>query len=247
MRVTLENKVIVITGSSKGLGKEMAIRFSQEGANIVINYNSSEQEAFDLYTEITKINPRSILVKADVTKQNEVKKLCKETILQFGKVDVLINNAGIAADNLLMMMSETQWKRVIDVNLNGVFHCSRFFSKEMMKQKQGKIINIASLKGQLGSVGQANYCASKAAIVGFTKALAKELGTFNISVNAVAPGFIPTDLNKHVQKEIEKVKNSSFLEIDHCLEDLLNFITLLASDKLNCVSGRVFNLDSRLN
>lgn len=246
MIVDVRDKVIVITGSSRGIGREMVKRFAQEDAKVVINYLNSYEDALKLYKEITEHNKNCIMVKADVTKQSEVKLLCEETIKAFGQVDVLINNAGMCSDNLIPMMTERQWKQVIDVNLNSVFLCSRIFAKEMMKKRQGKVINITSLKGQLGSEGQTNYSASKAGIIGFTKALAKELGMFNISVNAVCPGFIVTDLNRHNSKKKAIAEKMSTLGVNGSLEDLLNFMIYISSEKFNYVSGRVFNVDSRI-
>lgn len=246
MIVDVRDKVIVITGSSRGIGREMVKRFAQENAKVVINYLNSYEEAFKLYKEIAEYNSNCIMLKADVTKQSEVKVLCKETIKAFGQVDVLINNAGMCSDNLIPMMTENQWKQVIDVNLNSVFLCSRIFAKEMMKKRQGKIINIASLKGQLGSEGQTNYSASKAGVIGFTKALAKELGRFSVSVNAVCPGFIRTDLNRNNKNKVNIAREMSALNEWNGLEDLLNFVVYVTSDKFKHVSGRVMNLDSRI-
>lgn len=246
MIVDVSNKVVVITGSSRGIGKEVTMRFAQEQAKVVINYLNSYKEALDLYEEIHEFNKDVILVKADVTKQNDVKILCYETIKAFGRVDVLINNAGMCSDNLIPLMTEEQWKQVIDVNLNSLFLCCRVFAKEMIKKHQGKIINIASIKGQLGSEGQTNYSASKAGVIGFTKALAKELGVFNISANAVCPGFVVTDLNRNNHKKREIAEEMSALEVGSSLEDLLSFLIYLSSQKMNSVSGRVFNIDSRI-
>lgn len=246
MNVNISNKVVVITGSSRGIGREMAKGFAQEHAKVVINYLNSYDEALKLYKEINENNKNCIMVKADITKQEDVKQLCKKTIDAFGCIDVLVNNAGICSDNLTPLMTELQWRKVIDLNLNSVFLCSRIFAKEMMKRKEGKIVNIASFKGQVGSEGQANYSASKAGIIGFTKALAKELGRFNISVNAVCPGFIVTDLNKHNTMKRVIAEEMSVLGVGDNLMNLLNFIIYISSGKFNAVSGQVFNIDSRI-
>ena len=184
MIVDISNKVVVITGSSRGIGSDMAKRFAKENAKVVINYFNSYENAKNTYNEILVYNKNCIMVRADVTKQEDVKRLCAKTIEAFGQVDVLINNAGICSDNILPMMTEKQWNDVININLTGIFLCSKIFAKEMIKKRQGRILNIASLKGQIGE-GQTNYSASKAGVIGFTKALAKELGRFNISVNAI--------------------------------------------------------------
>jgi 3-oxoacyl-[acyl-carrier protein] reductase len=246
MLVDVSQKVVVITGSSRGIGRELARQFAREHAKVVINYFNSYENALELYNEINQFNENCILVQADITKKEEVFKLYKETINAFDQVDILINNAGICSDNLLAMMSYEQWQQVIDINLNGVFNCCKIFSKEMIKKHQGKIINISSLKGQLGSGGQVNYSASKAAVIGFTKALAKELGVFNISVNAICPGYIATDLNRENQTKKETAQNLSILGTDNNLNDLANFVLYLSSDKMLGVSGQVFNIDSRV-
>ena len=247
MNIDISGKVMVITGSSRGIGKEMAKKFAEENAKVVINYSKSDDDALQLYAQLTKSNQSCLLVKADVTKQNEAQRLCKETIKAFGQVDVLINNVGMCSDNLLPVMTEKQWKQVLNTNLNSVFFCSRYFAKEMIKQKKGKILNIASLKGQLGCEGQTNYCASKAGVIGFTKALAKELGRYNISVNAICPGFIVTDLNRKSIEKKEIAEKMSIIPSQSTLDDLLDFMVYISSDKFNSVSGRVFNIDSRLS
>ena len=246
MIIDISDKVVVVTGSSRGIGSQIIKRMAKENAKVVINYSKSHEDALELYSEITQFNNNCIMYKADVTVETDVRNLCKETINAFGKIDVLINNAGICDDSFIPMMSEKQWKKVIDVNLNGVFICSKVFSREMMRKHNGKIINIASLKGQLGSEGQTNYSASKAGVIGFTKALAKELGNFNISVNAVCPGYIKTDLNKDSKYKSKVSKNMSALDNINCLDDLLDFLVYITSDRFMCVSGRVFNLDSRI-
>lgn len=246
MIIDVSNKVVVITGSSKGIGRELAVAFAKEQARIVINYLNSEEIAKQLYEEIKMYNSNCLLVKADVTKQDDVSKLYHETINTFGKVDVLINNAGICDDNPIQLMSEEQWRKVIDVNLTGAYLCSRIFSKAMIQQKSGKIINISSLKGQEGCEGQVNYSASKAGLIGFTKALAKELGQYNTTVNVVCPGFIVTDLNRHNEEKEKIARNRSLVSTDTSMIDLVNFIVFLSSEMFMGASGRVFNLDSRV-
>lgn len=245
MNIDLRDKVVVVTGSSKGIGKELIKAFAEEGSQIVINYFQSEEKANFLYDQIIKRNKKCIKIKADVTSQSDVEHLCSETISTFGRIDVLINNAGICDDNLIQLMPEEQWRRVIDVNLTGTFLCCRAFSKIMVRQGFGKIINISSLKGQAGCEGQTNYSASKAGLIGFTKSLAKELGMYNISVNALCPGFIVTDLNRHNDEKRKIAIEKSLMSIDNSLLDLLNFILFLSSDRLSGVSGQVFNIDSR--
>ncbi|WP_225999297.1 SDR family NAD(P)-dependent oxidoreductase [Paenibacillus sp. BJ-4] len=246
MIVDVSNKVVVITGSSRGIGSELAKAFAKEKSKVVINYFNSKDKAQKLFREISKCNQDCMLIKADVTNPSDVSKMYHEVVNKYGCVDVLINNAGVCDDNLIQMMPLEQWQKVIDVNLTGTFLCCREFSKIMIKQKSGKIINMASLKGQEGAVGQINYTASKAGIISLTKTLAKELGQYNIAVNAVCPGFIVTDLNRHDKYKIEIAENKSILPINSNLNELMNFIIYISSNLFIGISGRVFNLDSRL-
>lgn len=246
MFVDVSNKVIVITGASKGIGSELAKKFAKENAKVVVNYYHSEDKAQNIFDDISKYNSNCFLIKADVTNPSDVSNMYHEVVSKFGYVDVLINNAGICDDNLIQMMPFEQWKNVIDVNLTGTFLCCREFSKIMIKQKSGKILNIGSLKGQEGNAGQVNYATSKAGIIALTKSLAKELGQYNIAVNTICPGFIVTDLNRHDENKIKIAQNRSLLSIENSLNDLMNYLIYIVSDKFIGVSGRVFNLDSRI-
>lgn len=215
-------------------------------ASIIINYKSSVGEASKLYSEIKQFNSKCITYLADVTDEKQVKKMYMDVIKEYGKIDVLINNAGLCSDNFIQFMSYDQWDRVIKNSLYGVFLCSRIFSKCLIKNGGGKIINIASLKGQLGSEGQCNYSAAKAGVIGLTKALAKEFGPYNISVNAVCPGFAVTDLNKDNENKVMYAMEMSTMTTEYTKSDLSNFIAFLCSDAIKGVSGRIFNLDSRI-
>ncbi|MCI8962302.1 MAG: SDR family NAD(P)-dependent oxidoreductase [Eubacterium sp.] len=246
MNICLEKKVIVITGSSRGLGKELVIHFAKEGANVVINYCKQKECALELYAKVREINSNCLVVQADVTKEKDVQELYKKVIGKYNKIDVLINNAGKCSDNYIPFMDFNQWNDVITTNLNSIYWCCRAFTKKMIACGGGKIINIASLKGQLGSEGQCNYSASKAGVIGLTKSLAKELGYFGISVNAVCPGFVVTDLNRENSDKAEIAEKMSVLKNNRSLEDLLAFLTILSSDSLAGISGQVFNLDSRI-
>lgn len=247
MNIDVSGKVVVITGASKGIGAALALAFAKEQACVVMNYYHSENEAMELFDKVQKDNGNCLLIKGDVTDPKDVSNLYKRTIDRYGKVDVLINNAGICDDNLVQMMTLKQWNRVIETNLTGTFLCSREFSKAMIRQKYGKIINIASLKGQEGCVGQANYSASKAGVIGLTKTLAKELGKYNISVNAICPGFIVTDLNLGNVNKFEVAVNKSIMKTIYAISDLTNLLIVLSSNLTNGISGRIFNIDSRIN
>lgn len=247
MNVDISGKIIVITGSSRGIGSELARFMATEGANVCVNYNKSQSYAEQLRKSINVYNKNCLFVKADVSNASDVKKFYQEVLSYYGRIDVLINNAGICDDNLIQMMTMEQWENVLNTNLSGTFLCCKEFSKLMINQKSGKIINIASLKGQEGCIGQANYSASKAGIIGLTKTLAKELGRHNISVNAICPGFIVTDLNRHNAEKKIIAQNRSTLDTDRALEDLMSFVAFLCSDKMLGTSGRIFNLDSRIN
>lgn len=247
MNIDISGKVIVITGGSKGIGSELAKELAKENARVVINYNDSKEKAYQLLNEISKFNKNCMLIKADVTNPFDVSHMYLEVVNKYGCVDVLINNAGVCDDNLIQLMSLEQWKRVMDINLTGTFLCSREFVKIMMKQKFGKIINIASVKGQEGCIGQVNYTASKAGVISLTKTMAKEMGKYNIAVNAICPGFIVTDLNRNNKNKMTIAKERSLLTIDNCLNDLVNCILFISSNKILGISGQVFNLDSRIN
>ncbi len=246
MYTGFEDKVIVITGSSRGLGKALAIAFAKEGAFVVVNYRANHEDAQKTYKELCKYSDNSSVFCADVTKEEDVKALYSFVKKKYGKVDVLVNNAGINSDSYVNLMSKEGWDKVINTNLTGVFLCTRYFGKIMVKNKYGKIINIASLKGQLGSEGQANYSASKAGIIGFSKSLAKELGKENVSINVVCPGYIKTDINKDNAYKTQIANEMSAMSIEHGLEDYINFTMFLASDRIKGVSGQVFNIDSRI-
>lgn len=246
MLVELQRYVVVITGASRGIGAELARKCAKEGASVVINYKNNDEYANALLREISEYNENCVAVKADVTKKEEVSILQQTVKFKYGRIDVLINNAGICDDNLIQMLTEDQWEVVLNTNLTGPYLCSRSFSKMMIHQKSGKIINISSLKGIEGCAGQTNYSASKAGLLGFTKALAKELGIYNISVNAICPGFIVTDLNRHNKQKRDIAMSRSLLPIENCMEDVINFIVYIISDKCKGVSGQVFNIDSRL-
>lgn len=204
----LTNKTAVVTGASRGIGRSIAIDLAKNGANVVVNYSGNEAKANEVVDEIKALGQQAFAVKADVSNAEEVQSLMKQAIDTFGSIDILVNNAGITKDNLLMRMKENEWDDVININLKGVFNCTKAVTRQMMKQRSGRIINLASVVGVCGNPGQANYVAAKAGVIGLTKTTAKELATRHITVNAVAPGFISTDmtdkLDENVQTEMLK-------------------------------------------
>lgn len=246
MNVEFDNKVVVITGASRGLGKSLAIAFAKSGADVVANYRSNKEEAMKTLKELKKYNVDNEMLCADVTNDADVNKMYSYVMKKYGKVDVLINNAGINSDDYANLMSKDKWDKVINTNLTGVFLCTRYFSKNMIKNRTGKIINISSLKGQLGSEGQSNYAASKAGVIGYSRSLAKELGEVGVSINVVCPGYIKTDLNSNNAYKCQIANQMSAMSTDYCLDDYINFTLFLASDNLKGVSGQVFNIDSRI-
>ncbi|MGM0437810.1 MAG: 3-oxoacyl-[acyl-carrier-protein] reductase [Bacillota bacterium] len=242
----LNNKVAVITGSSRGIGAAIALKLAQDGADIVLNYNSDSSKKYieELIKKIKGYNREVIAVQADVSKMDEAQNIINEALEEFSKIDVLVNNAGINSDNLLLRMSEDDWNKVMDVNLKGVFNCTKAAIRSMMKKRQGKIINLTSVVGIRGNAGQANYSASKAGVIGFTKSIARELAGRNITANAVAPGFITTDMTDDIP---ENSKEELIDEIPLSRlgkgEDVAELVSFLASDRSDYITGQVINVD----
>ncbi len=240
----LQGKCAVITGASRGIGRKIALQFAKEGANIVLNYRSSEEEALKLKEELDKLGSNTLIIKADVSNFDEAENLIKEAKNTFGKVDILVNNAGITKDTLLIRMKEEDFDKVIEINLKGAFNCLRAVSPIMIRQKEGKIINMSSVVGVVGNAGQVNYSASKAGVIGMTKSLAREIGSKNINVNAIAPGFIDTDMTR-VLSEDQKKNIISGVPLKRLgqVEDIANLAVFLASDKSNYITGQVIHVD----
>lgn len=238
-------RVIIITGASRGLGREIALRFGRAGDRVVVNFLTHEHDAVAVAAEISRSGGEAVTFRADVRALSEVDGMIAETIKRWESVDVLVNNAGLTRDGLLLRMSEQDWDDVLDTNLKGVFHCIRSASTIMVKKRQGHIINISSLVGVRGREGQANYSASKAGLIGLTKTAAKEFGRFNIKVNAVLPGYLPTDMGEKVSGMIaERILKDNALGRFSDPKEAAGFIYRLSL--MNNVSGQVFNLDSRI-
>ena len=242
----LKGKCAVITGSTRGIGKAIAIKYASLGCNIVINYKSENDEvnARELSDEICKLGVDTLIVKANVGDFEEAKNLVEKAKEKFGKVDILVNNAGITKDNLILRMNESDFDNVINVNLKGSFNCLKAVTPIMLKQKYGKIINMASVVGVIGNPGQVNYCASKAGVIGMTKSLAKELGGKNINVNAIAPGFIDTDMTRVLSEEQKKnILSQVPLKRLGLVSDIANVAAFLASEDSDYITGQVIHVD----
>lgn len=239
-----ENKVALITGAARGIGKEVAKKFAKNGYNVVINYVSSKTDTEKLKKEFEDLGVKVLLVKADVSNQEEAEDLVNQTINTFGKIDVLVNNAGITKDNLLMRMSEDDFEKVININLKGTFLVTKYAIKYMMKKRCGSIVNLASVVGVAGNAGQCNYAASKAGIIGFTKSIAKELASRNIRANAVAPGFIKTDMTEVLSDSVKENINSKIpLKRMGTAEEVANLVYFLSSEQSSYITGQVINVD----
>ncbi|MFR3072415.1 MAG: 3-oxoacyl-[acyl-carrier-protein] reductase [Paeniclostridium sp.] len=242
--INLDGKVCLITGGSRGIGKAIAKKLALHKANIIINYTSNENHALKIKEEIEEYGVKCVLIKCDVSKSSDVENMIETAINEFGKVDILVNNAGVTKDGLLIRMKEEDFDKVIDINLKGVFNCTKSVSKYMMKNRYGKIINISSVVGIIGNIGQVNYCASKAGVIGLTKSSARELALRNINVNAIAPGFIDTDMTSVLSENLKEqmlknIPQNRFGEP----EDVANLVLFLASDMASYITGQVINVD----
>ena len=239
-----EKKVVLITGGTRGIGSEIAKKFAKEGCNLVLNYVSDNTDVEKIKSEFNEYGIDVLVLKADVSVFSDCENLVKEAIEKFGKIDILVNNAGITKDTLIAMMKEDAFDKVIDVNLKGTFNVTKNVVPYMMKKRNGNIINISSVVGVVGNAGQSNYAASKAGIIGFTKSLAKELAPRNIRVNAVAPGFIDTDMTSVLS---DKVKENINLQIPlkrmGKAEEVANVVSFLANDESSYITGQVINVD----
>jgi len=239
----LKGKTAIITGATKGIGKEIAIKLSNCGANIsLVARNKKELEKVKRIIDVS--GNESITISGDVSSLNSFNDIASQTIAKWNKIDILINNAGITKDNIIMRMKEEEWEDVININLKGCFNGIKAVSKEMMKNKYGKIINITSVIGLIGNAGQSNYSASKAGILGLTKSIAKELGSRNVTVNSIAPGYIKTKMTEALNDNIkEKLLKSIPLNRFGTVEDVANLTCFLISDDAHYITGQTFNID----
>lgn len=240
----LEGKVALVTGASRGIGREIALELARQGADVAVNYSGSEERANQVVAEIKEMGRHAISIQCDVSNTESVANMVKETIDTFGKLDILVNNAGITKDNLLMRMKEDEWDDVININLKGVFLCTKAVTRQMMKQRSGRIINISSIVGVSGNPGQANYVAAKSGVIGLTKTTAKELASRGITVNAVAPGFITTDMTDKLQEEVKEqmLKQIPLARFGEP-SDIANVVVFLASEDSKYMTGQTLHVD----
>ena len=239
-----ENKVALITGATRGIGKEIALELAANGFDIAVNYRSMQDGMEELKKEIESNNVKCEFVQADVADFEQCEKMVKETIEKFGKIDVLVNNAGITKDGLIMRMKKEDFQAVIDINLTGTFNVTRNVIPYMIKQKAGRIINLSSVVGVAGNAGQTNYSASKAGVIGFTKSLAKEVASRNIVVNAIAPGFIDTDMTKVLSDNVKEGINAQIpLRRMGTPNEVAKVVKFLSSEDSSYITGQVINID----
>jgi 3-oxoacyl-[acyl-carrier protein] reductase len=240
----LDGKKALVTGASRGIGREIALELARQGADVAVNFAGSEARANEVVDEIKGMGRQAFAIQCDVSNSDSVANMVKETVEQFGKLDILINNAGITRDNLLMRMKEDEWDDVINTNLKGVFLCTKAVTRQMMKQRSGRIINISSVVGVSGNPGQANYVAAKAGVIGLTKTSAKELASRGITVNAVAPGFITTEMTDELSEDIQNemlklIPLGGFGEP----KDIANSVVFLASDESRYITGQTIHVN----
>lgn len=242
--MTLTGKVALVTGGSRGIGRAIALTLAEHGADVAINYAGNTAAAEEVKTAIEGMGRKALLVQGSVADTDGVQAIVNQVVKELGRLDILINNAGITRDGLLMRMKEADWDAVLETNLKGVYNCSKAVMRTMMKQKSGRIVNMASVVGEMGNAGQANYAAAKAGVIGFTKSLAKEVASRGITVNAVAPGFIATDMTSVLTDE-QKAEMARTIPLGRAgqPQDVANAVLFLVSEEAAYITGQVLNVD----
>jgi 3-oxoacyl-[acyl-carrier protein] reductase len=240
----LDGRVALVTGASRGIGRAIAERIGRAGAQVVVNYQSNAEAAADVVSAIERHGQRAAAFQADVSQPVQVEALVQFTLTTFGHLDILVNNAGITRDTLLLRMDEDTWDAVLDLNLKGTYLCTRAALRTMLRQRSGRIINVSSIAGIIGNAGQSNYAASKAGVLGFTRSIAREVGSRNITVNAVAPGYIETEIWEGVRDEArQQVLTRIPLERTGRSEEVAEAVAFLASEAATYITGQVLNVD----
>lgn len=246
--MSLSGKIAVVTGGSRGIGRAVSLKLAQMGCKVVINYNQAANEAQAVVQQIQEQGGEAQAIQADVSMNADAAKLIDTVVKSMGRIDILVNNAGVTRDKLLMQMSEADWDTVLDTNLKGAYNCTKAAMRPMLKQRAGRIINITSVSGLMGSGGQANYSAAKAGLIGFTKALAREVASRNITVNAVAPGFIETDMTNALATEFKQKAIAQIpLERFGKPEDVAEAVAFLAGDSASYITGHVLTVDGGIS
>jgi len=249
MKIDLSGKNVLITGSQRGIGQAIALGFAKAGANVLVNYPfESEKTAAEETSDLLKsFGVSSMIYQADISKQKEVDQMIEDMLSQWGSIDILVNNAGITRDKLLIKMDDEDWQKVLDINLTGTFRCCRAVSKVMMSKRYGRIINISSVMGLQGNAGQTNYSASKGGIIAFSKAMAKEFGARNITVNCVAPGYISTAMTQVLPETVrQNFINRVLIKREGSPDDIMHAVLFLASDQASYITGQVIVVDGGL-
>ena len=244
----LENKVALITGAGRGIGRAIAVALAKEGAQVIINYNGSEKKALEVKQLIEEQGGKAVTCQCDVSDFTDCEKMIRDVVAEFEHLDILVNNAGITRDGLIMKMKEEDFDAVLNINLKGTFNTIRHSARQMLKQRSGKIINISSVSGILGNPGQANYAASKAGVIGLTKTMARELGSRGITVNAIAPGFVDTEMTEVLGDSVKEAAcRQIILGRFGKPEDIANTAVFLASEKADYITGQVISVDGGMN